>query len=279
MPFLFEETTNALYDKMSGDLGNIFSDHEGTLQAAMRAALIAKKYMGELRAYLSVYSFESREAEIFFFKFVKPRFYAQALYYASLYEIELNKPPGDVEIIKNYFLGEIKKINSFFEVHKDFYRYLRNGSDYLDHIYFLRENQKEALFPGQLTLERDPQFSTVCDYTLAMIEANKMLCNYFIHAIGEPQKNAEGLKPKNKLEWTGQKAGLVELLYALHASGVFNNSPMGINTVANYFSEVFNISLGNIYKTYEELRLRKKNRTAFLDSLKTNLLRKMEEDD
>ena len=35
----------------------------------------------------------------------------------------------------------------------------------------------------------------------------------------------------------------------------------------------------NIHKKYEEIRIRKKNRTVFLDALKNSLIRKMELDD
>lgn len=279
MPFLFEMMTNDLLEKMLVETGKIISENEDIVQGARFAALSSIKYLSELKSYIKSHPFESAAAEIHFFKSVKPRFYGQVLYYSGVHLTELNKPAGDQDIIKDYFIREIQKINQFIEEHKDFYRYIRNGYSYLDNIYFLRENQKDPAFTDPFTTDRDPEFSTVCDYLLARISADKILCNYFVDQIKDAKTSDGKSKIKNRLEWTAQKAGLVELLYALHASGVFNNSPVEIKTIANYFSEIFHVSLGNIYKTYEEIRLRKKNRTSFLDSLRNNLLRKMEEDD
>jgi hypothetical protein len=72
---------------------------------------------------------------------------------------------------------------------------------------------------------------------------------------------------------------LAELIVALDAHAVFNNTPVGIGRLAPLFASVFNVKMGNIHKIYEEIRLRKKNRTSFLDALRMSLIRKMEHDD
>ncbi|HVM86874.1 MAG TPA: RteC domain-containing protein [Puia sp.] len=264
---------------MTKEVDDIIIENQNIIQAAKLAVLTTKRCMTDLKSYVLAHPFESPEEEVHFFKTIKPRFYACMLYYSRLYQIELDKPVGGHESVKSYFIEEIKKINCFFEDNKEFYRYLRSGATYFDQVYFVRENQNDTVLHDSLSLQWDTQFSTAYDYKLARIESDKMLCDYFMEAIQIPKSNEDNRQTKNKLQWTAQKSGLVELLYALHASGVFNNSPLEIKTVANYFSEVFDISLGNIYKTYEEIRLRKKNRTSFLDSLRNNLLRKMEEDD
>jgi hypothetical protein len=48
--------------------------------------------------------------------------------------------------------------------------------------------------------------------------------------------------------------------------------------LASYFESVFNVDLGDIYRTYLEIRERN-NRTQFLDELKEKLIKKMDEDD
>lgn len=77
----------------------------------------------------------------------------------------------------------------------------------------------------------------------------------------------------------GGKSALTELAYALYHQGVFNIGNASIKEIAKSFETMFNFNLGEFYQTYIELRDRKINRTKFLDLLKENLLRKMEEQD
>ena len=69
------------------------------------------------------------------------------------------------------------------------------------------------------------------------------------------------------------KTDLVELIYALHSSGVINNGNVEIKTIATAFQEIFNIDPGNYYHGFIEMRTRKTNQTKFLDKLKDNLLK------
>jgi hypothetical protein len=260
---------------MCEDLNSVIEKDHPTIEMAKLCMLIIKKYLNDLRDHIIEHRFESPDAEIYFFKWSKPRFYSRMIYYSQLYKIELNKPPGNEDVSKKYLQGEMKKIIRFFNNNREFYHYWRSGANHLDHIYFLRKNKDKSSMEEAFFIERDEQFSTIYDYKVARIEADKMLSDYLNGAPQNQNKISE--ITRSKLIWTAQKAGLVELLYALHASAVFENSQ--IKAIATYFSDVFDVNLGNIYKTYEEIRLRKKNRTAFLDSLRRNLMRKMEEDD
>ena len=42
-------------------------------------------------------------------------------------------------------------------------------------------------------------------------------------------------KPNVKLTWTGSKVALIELIYALHTEGVFNNGAADLKNIAEYF--------------------------------------------
>lgn len=86
--------------------------------------------------------------------------------------------------------------------------------------------------------------------------------------------NEEDLKQTNTISWTGSKVSLIELMYALQQTGSFNHGQTDIKSIAQYFENVFNIELGNYYRTYLELRIRQ-NPTKFLETLQDNLLRKM----
>src|SRR5690606_20291494 len=81
------------------------------------------------------------------------------------------------------------------------------------------------------------------------------------------------------LNWTGSKTSLIELIYALHSQGVFDNGNTDIKLIAKTFELAFNINLGDFYHTYMELKSRKINQTKFLDNLRDALIRKIDEQD
>lgn len=72
---------------------------------------------------------------------------------------------------------------------------------------------------------------------------------------------------------------MIELIYALHSQGVFDNGNADIKVIAKTFERIFNIDLGDFYHTFMELKSRKINRTKFLDSLCDALIKKMDEED
>jgi hypothetical protein len=68
-------------------------------------------------------------------------------------------------------------------------------------------------------------------------------------------------------------------LYALQSAGSFNNGTVDLKELANHFQSYFNVDLGNYYRTFQDMRIRKINRTTFLDLLKGRLIQRMDETD
>jgi len=238
--------------------------------------------MQKLRQIILSQEFKSNDDEIEFFKTIKPRFHSHLLFYLKVYNIELNRPTGSKSDQSEYLAKEFYKLRLFFESHAAFYHYYRSGETFLDEQYFLRHNNATPIGGVQfLYIDADPNFSTVYDYQVAKILANQLLSGYLNDELSAIELNTEmevtTIKPV--LSWSGSKVALAELLYALYASGVFNNTQADIKTISAYFCGMFNVKIGNIYKVFEEIRLRKKNRTAFLDSLRHNLIQRMDRDD
>ena len=125
--------------------------------------------------------------------------------------------------------------------------------------------------------ESDHNFSTSHDYKVAKILANDLIQVYIedqlacLHKINKPSTI------QTSLNWTASKTSLIELIYALHYQGVFDNGKADVKLIAKYFESVFNIELGDFYHTYLELRNRKMSRTKFLDTLRESLIKKMDE--
>ena len=84
---------------------------------------------------------------------------------------------------------------------------------------------------------------------------------------------------ESRLFWTDSKAALTELIYAIHSSGSINKGVFEIRELAGLFERIFHIELGDLYRTYIEIRYRKKERTKFIDSLKESLIQRMDEAD
>ena len=80
--------------------------------------------------------------------------------------------------------------------------------------------------------------------------------------------------------WSGSKIDLVELIYALKHSGLINNGNTEVKELATHLGKVFNIELeDNIYRIYQDIKLRKTVRTKFLNKLADNLNQKLNEED
>lgn len=108
--------------------------------------------------------------------------------------------------------------------------------------------------------ESDPKFCTCHDYTVARIIANDMLEVYLKDELRKLKRtDTEEQKiytPKVKLNWTDSKSAMIELIYALYYKGSLNNGQADIKEITKYFEVVFNIDLGDVYRSYIEIKNR-----------------------
>ena len=86
-------------------------------------------------------------------------------------------------------------------------------------------------------------------------------------------------KLENNLTWTATKTDLIELVYALKYSGSLNGGAVQVKQIIEVLEVVFEIDLGNFYKTYSEIKSRTKDRAKFLNKLSENLVSRLEQDD
>ena len=78
--------------------------------------------------------------------------------------------------------------------------------------------------------------------------------------------------------WTDSKNALIELIYALYASGVITNGKIGIGKISLVFQILFHAELGDIHHAFHRMKTRAGSRTAFLDQLKIALEEYMDKD-
>lgn len=291
MVFLFPKSKfHAVLNKISHKLHALneqlnFIDIEidNQIKKCESAIEVILKVINDVKKVVTKNSFKSDTEEIHFFKELKPQFTSKLIYFNMVYKIEMKRPNGGNRILKKYYNNELLKLKAFFDNELEFYQYYRTGNTYLDYKYFQRGKFDIKLALDNFYFETDIAFSTSHDFKVAQILANDLiqlyLENQLIMIENKDTSEKAQRKPNTKLSWTGSKVALTELLYALNSEAVFNNGNADIKDIANYLEYVFDIDLGDYYRTFLELRMRKTSRTKFLSSLTDSLIKKMDEAD
>ena len=243
------------------------------LKKSLEASLVLGDAFQKMKEFISTYTFRDEVEEIEFFKVIKPRLFYRLIYYRKIYNIEMTRPVG-VESQRAYLIDEIKAINRYNAKRSDFVRYYRSGLTHMDSMYYLRGSIDTALYLESFHHERDPSFSTNCDFKVARILANELLIQYLTKELEVfEQRQVEQSLPRVRLTWNGTKTELVEQIFAWDSRKVFGNIPL--TRLAEYIQTVFNIELDkNLSRTFGDMRIRNRQ-TPFLDSLKEALLKRM----
>jgi hypothetical protein len=276
------QTAEELYQKLTQQLNHIALEEPQILQQTRLSIDAAKDAMNELRTLSCTHAFASTNEEIHFFKTVKPRIYSKLIYYLKVFSLETRRPNGSRKDEEQFLFKEMQKLNHFFENNISFYQYYRTGASYLDEQYFLRGAQDLYLSLDPQYFNADPNFSSPQDYRLSKLLANEQMRVYIDNAllkVNQHDAAAVHASLTPLLNWTGSKTALIELLYALQSSGVFNNGAADVKQIAICLQETFNVELGNYYRTFQEIRIRKGSRTNFLEQLKERLVQRMDETD
>lgn len=276
------------YDYIVKDLDkHLESLESNTLDVLTRAEKgmqLSRIALKKIRKKITDFEFESESDEICFFKYIKPKIYSRLIYYAKLFNIESKRPRGKNKSQINYFNCHINKLQIFFNDNLNFYHYYRRGATQFDKLYFLREKSDIRLCPDDFHFLTDEEFSTSHDSTVATILAYDLLIIYLKREIDKLESNGkylsfQELQKQSKITWTARKIDLIELIYALHSTDVINNGSVDIKDIARVVERIFKIDLGDFYRAFLEIRMRKKSRTKFLDALKSNIEKRMDEID
>ncbi|MEO2053091.1 MAG: RteC domain-containing protein [Allomuricauda sp.] len=249
---------------------------------------ISRRYLQQFRLLIRENEFKSKNAEITFFKTQKPYIYSRLKFYAKLYQFLQEKPAGTIASQRKYIDSAINKLQEYNQKKLDFVKYYREGQTYLDKYYFVRGKDNISLATDNSHFYTDAEFSTSHDSMVAKIMAYDLLINHYQQELRKLRLLKKFENPNNKilnnfskkeLKWTASKTDLIELIYALQTSGAIENGLVAIKVMATACEELFEIELGNYYRTYLEIRERKKDRTKFLDKMKQTLITKMNNDE
>lgn len=267
-----------IYEKIDVDNWNI------SVEVVLDVVEFLQRSLEDMRTYIVNHPFSNKEEEIYFFKHIKPEVLSRLLYFTEIYNTEMRKPHGSIEVLKKYYNDRLDELTSYFESNLDFYQYYHSKATHLDSHYFVRGHIDFKLCPNCVPYDRDPEFSTCYDHKAAQILANDMLCIYLnkkLHGVDKQViiAKSRSFLPEHPFRWTATKIAAVELGYAIYAAGILNNGQADIKEIMTFMEASFQIDLGDYYRTYITMKDRKKDRTSFLNSLIKSLLKKMDEDD
>ncbi|WP_316834993.1 RteC domain-containing protein [Pedobacter nutrimenti] len=273
--------TRQLRQKLDAALLQVDLVSQNIIQKSEQSFYVSEAALKDLKLFLQDYSFKDEAEEIHFFKEIKPAFMEDLIYHLKVFYLECQKPTGSDAIIESYLTNALNGIGSYFDRNQSFYTYNKTNKTYNDHLYYTRDKNDTDPMP-EYVLEIDPRFSTVHSLKCSKIRAYERYSDYLRNALYElhavqPLDSTD--RAKETTNWTESKVALVELAYALHARGAVNSGKADIKKLISTLEKAFNVKVGNFYRSFSDMSLRKNGRTPFLDDLKEYLNRYMLEGD
>jgi hypothetical protein len=243
---------------------------------------ICEESLMQLRQWVTERTFPDRDCEICFFKQVKPVIMARYIYYQKIYRLHIGYFNGSGLLEKERLEHELQAIARYFADNADLYTYYRMGYTHHDELYFVRGAYNWKICPD--VNHFDAIFSTSGDGKLAELMAYELLLKYIDGMLNPSVKLTEhasvtASRPaaSSTLQCTASLTDIVELGYALHANGFFNNGKASVKDIMNLLSEVLQLNLRNYAQTFYQIRERKNNPTKFIEELRADLTRFIEQ--
>ena len=276
-----------IIEDLEKNLANLESETDNILASSQKAVAYCKSALSEIREVVHQNGFKNVQDEIKFFKKIKPKVFSKLIYHSEIFLIESKRPNSSNKVQRKFLIAEINKIHSFTNDNLEFYQYYRCNTTNLDDHFFLRSNVDIRLFLGNIYFMVDEQFSTSHDHTVAYIQAYDILTIYLKKELGrlDTKYSANEILEigkdliNSRLFWTGNKIALIELIYAIHSTGAINKGVTDIKIIAGVLEKLFHIELGDLYHAFAEIRMRKKDRTKYIDNLKLSLIQRMDDYD
>lgn len=269
-----------LCDKFEKQLGEIEILPSNIVTRSTTGINLSRDILHSFKKRIIKSDFKLKSDEIIFFKQTKQIPLIPLIYYSEIRSFELQFPKGNMDCQRKYIKKKINKLNRFFLYNMDFIQYIESGFTHFDEHYFTRDFLEDYHITSSKFYFQDPDFSTSRDMLLGKVKAyNKFIIylqNRMLQTITVKINPQSATNYNPNLKWTSSKSALTELIYALHHSRVINNGNVEIKDIALSMQYLFNIDLTDFYKTYLEIKSRKKSRTKFLDKLSTNLISQMD---
>ncbi len=272
---------DSLQEQLRMQLNEIKNQNPSIIKQANLSITACRSILSEMSKIISNSSFIDETDEINFFKKIKIQPLSQLVYFSELRSFEIQYPKACYRDQIEYLEKKIRKVNKFFNYNIEFIQYVRQDKTNLDSSYYIRANYNSLNITDTKSYYRAPDFSTSHDILLGKVKGFDLFINYLqnrlFHLQNPDSTKLHDIHKTSKLKWTSTKIALTELIYALHSSGAINSGAADIKEIASMTERLFNVDLGDYYRTYLEIKMRKNDRAKFLDNLKESLLIRMED--
>ena len=273
------KTLNKIIHELDENLAKLEAEPQNLLVYYESAAGLCWLALNEMRKLVIKNGFQNQQAEIQFFKHIKPKVFSKYIYYYKLFEIESYRHNASKKFQIKYLNQVLKNMHRYLEENMQFCQYHWGNKKYMDHLYFVRDKSNYRIHFNNLCNLLDYKFSTAHDTTVSTITAYEKLIEYIDNEMdilihGTQKEKAPFL---SKAKWTGSNVALVELIYALQSLKVINNGNIEIKELAEIFEKMFNVKLDEYYRVFSDIQMRKTNHTKFLDMLKDALNKRIDE--
>jgi hypothetical protein len=269
--------TQKLHDQLLSKLEELDRNYDPQNLEDLRLDLITTA-IEKIKQKLKAHVFASDKDEIFFFKSILPRTLSLYIYYSHVMEWDCMEKKGSEKATYEFYDSIFTKAENLRKEQKEFYDYCRNGKTDLDRIYFLRNSPMNKEKEYQIISIMDPASPTIYCGLRARFLAYSRLEHELHKGVQETrQTTSTAVDDSNKLTWTLSKISLVEMIYALKEAKAFNHGKADVKVITEYFERIFNIHIGNVYRSFQEIMSRKTGYTLFLDILKEGYVKKIDD--
>jgi hypothetical protein len=240
-----------------------------------------------LNAYLDDHPFEDEISEISYYKHILPQFKSLQVYCTEKYALLSGRPLTTDKGLKKYYLDELQYLERFFLRHHFQHEYFLLDLTQLDNFWFRKEQNSDVALPpvleGYEVLD-SPQMSYLFSKFIAYGKLREDILSFLDELEYPPSLSDTSVNNKGKLrkpfQWTGEKINLIEMVHGLYVRKQVNNGKIGIGEFFEAVGEFFGVDLGIPKRGFDDLKVRKKlSKTHFIDSMREELLRKMEDED
>ena len=270
---MLENYVHKLLARVQSEINELPS-YNSNLKLFTEKAHLYSIAVGELNTIVSKHEFSSIEEEIKFFKYVKPKLLMEQHYCyhrAQLLQkyVNLSKDARDKVVT-----SKLRRIDTYFQVHHDFCTYYELGHTDKDQEYFVRLSSRSTINLDYNLVDKDFNTTSEKGHAVGKMLSKKKLSDYLQKVLHlDPLHNmSQGLQIVGKLNFKGTHTELVELIYALKAADLLDDSIVRVSEVLNY---VFDVSNLQTYKIWQKIKERKIDQTKLMTKMQQSLLKQI----
>jgi len=251
------------------------------IERLRQAMPLITRIIADVKAHVLQHGFADQQAEINFFKRLKPAFYAQQWFEILYYNLRTQAPAGTPEMIRTYYEEELQQVFRFFRIQAFHYQYFKSKATELDHLYFVCGAQP-ADMPVLELVDPAPGFTTALDHLFAKFIAYERLQDHLLDLLASGMVQTlikEKKVSRNSLCWTGESINLVELAYGIWLTGQVNNGNVSITEIMEWLELHFQVSIGRAFRRWSSISKRKRiSPTKYVDQLKAAILKRLDDE-